>query len=163
MRAALWLVQMHPDTGIIMVWAVDTCSVLCYTAAPNLAVTLHAGKVSLQLQDICIVMMLCALHILQRGETTPTLIPLMTCRLAERFMTHDPQRQSPVLSQVVETSEAHLASLPMHARRKLSRLATQVIPGPPALAVIPKLTLQQSTFSVDRNLLRCQLPSSINC
>lgn len=41
-------------------------------------------------------------------------------------MAQDPQRQSPVLSQVVEVSEAHVASLPMHARRKLSRLAIQV-------------------------------------
>ena len=47
-------------------------------------------------------------------------------RLAERFMAQDAQRQSPVLSQVVEVSEAHVASLPMHARRKLSRLAIQV-------------------------------------
>ena len=41
-------------------------------------------------------------------------------------MVHDPQRQSPVLSQVLEMSEAHIASLPMHARRKLNRLAIQV-------------------------------------
>ena len=44
-------------------------------------------------------------------------------------MAHDPQRQSPVLSQVVDVSEAHVASLPMHARRKLSRLAIQVAPA----------------------------------
>ncbi|CAK0757624.1 hypothetical protein CVIRNUC_002556 [Coccomyxa viridis] len=46
--------------------------------------------------------------------------------LAERFMAHDVQRQSPVLSQVADLSEAHLASLPLHARRKLSRLVIQV-------------------------------------
>lgn len=50
-------------------------------------------------------------------------------------MAHDPQRQSPVLSQVVEVSEAHIASLPIHARRKLSRLAIQV-----ALAFTLKLS-----------------------
>ena len=50
----------------------------------------------------------------------------LRCRLAERFMAHDAQRQSPVLSQVADMSEAHLASLPLHARRKLSRLVIQV-------------------------------------
>ena len=53
---------------------------------------------------------------------------MLRCRLAERFMAHDVQRQSPVLSQVADMSEAHLASLPRHARRKLSRLVIQVWP-----------------------------------
>ena len=62
-------------------------------------------------------------------------------------MAHDPQRQSPVLSQVVEVSEAHVASLPMHARRKLSRLAIQV-----ALAFPLKLS-QEFAVSVVNELL----------
>lgn len=60
------------------------------------------------------------------GQVESGFMAFITRRLAERFMAHDPQRQSPVLSQVVEVSEAHVASLPMHARRKLSRLAIQV-------------------------------------
>ena len=60
-----------------------------------------------------------------RGRAS-VLTPSVTCRLAERFMAHDPQRQSPVLSQIAEASEAHIASLPLHARRKLNRLAIQV-------------------------------------
>ncbi len=47
-------------------------------------------------------------------------------RLAERFMSHDVQRQSPMLAQVTDISEAHLASLPLHARWKLNRLTIQV-------------------------------------
>ena len=66
---------------------------------------------------------------------------LIVCRLAEQFMAHDPQRQSPVLAQVVEISEAHIASLPIHARRKLSRLAIQVVPGIPAQSVSRKSSL----------------------
>ncbi len=54
------------------------------------------------------------------------MLGVLRCRLAERFMAHDVQRQSPVLSQVADLSEAHLASLPLHARRKLSRLVIQV-------------------------------------
>lgn len=41
-------------------------------------------------------------------------------------MSHDVQRQSPVLSQVVDNSMAFVAGMPMHARRKLNRLAIQV-------------------------------------
>ena len=41
-------------------------------------------------------------------------------------MSHDVQRQSPVLSQVVDNSMASVAGMPMHARRKLNRLAIQV-------------------------------------
>ncbi len=54
------------------------------------------------------------------------MLGVLRCSLAERFMAHDVQRQSPMLSQVADMSEAHLGSLPLHARRKLSRLVIQV-------------------------------------
>ena len=41
-------------------------------------------------------------------------------------MSHNVQRQSPVLAQVVDMTETHMASLPLHACRKLSRLTIQV-------------------------------------
>ena len=58
-------------------------------------------------------------------------------------MAHDPQRQSPVMSQVLEMSEAHIASLPMHARRKLNRLAIQV-----TLGLLLKLCCPKNTAAV---------------
>ena len=65
-------------------------------------------------------------------------------------MAQDSQRQSPVLSQIAEASEAHIASLPLHARRKFNRLAIQVALS--LLLALPKLTFY---LSIPESLRSC--------